>query len=195
MTALPRRPPRRICSSTCPAASRSTVERMRAVIVPSASTCTTLVSPSGEIRGFALEAWLCAVICRSANQPSSAAKIVETRRPPGRIISASRRMASGPLTRAGRSARTRAGTPARPTQLSGGERQRVAIARAGRPPRDQGRATGPVVPRSTEALCTARLRPRRAAGKSSESANAHAELAELPAGQVDPANAGSGSSP
>jgi hypothetical protein len=55
--------------------------------------------PWGEIRGFALEEWLRAVICRLANQPSSAAKMDETRRPPGRMTSASRRMASGPLDR------------------------------------------------------------------------------------------------
>jgi Transcription factor WhiB len=40
----------------------------------------TVVSPWGEIRGFALEEWLRAVICRLANQPSSAAKTVETPR-------------------------------------------------------------------------------------------------------------------
>ena len=35
------------------------------------------------MRGFSLEAWLWAVMWRSANHPSSAAKMVETRRPPG----------------------------------------------------------------------------------------------------------------
>src|ERR1700722_1774078 len=45
MTALPFRPPWRSFSSTCPAASRSTVEPMRAVIAPSASICPTVVSP------------------------------------------------------------------------------------------------------------------------------------------------------
>src|SRR5580698_529297 len=64
MRALPRRPPCWSWSSTCPAESRATAERIRAVIVPSASSCATVVSPSGEIRGFALEAWLIAVICR-----------------------------------------------------------------------------------------------------------------------------------
>jgi hypothetical protein len=67
-----------------------TVERIRAVIVPSASMPATSVSPCGDIRGFALDALLCAVICRPANHPSSAAKIVETRRPPGLMNSASR---------------------------------------------------------------------------------------------------------
>ena len=68
---------------------------MRAVIVPSVSIRATVVSPSGQIRGFALEEWLRAVICRSANQPSSAAKVVETRCPPGRMTSASLGMATG----------------------------------------------------------------------------------------------------
>jgi WhiB family redox-sensing transcriptional regulator len=45
MMALPCRPPWRSSSSTRPAASRSTVEPMRAVIVPSASICPTVVSP------------------------------------------------------------------------------------------------------------------------------------------------------
>jgi hypothetical protein len=57
----------------------------------------TSVSPGGDNSGFALDALLCAVICRPANHFSSAAKIVETRRPPGLMNSASARMASGPL--------------------------------------------------------------------------------------------------
>src|ERR1700722_16428234 len=59
MPALPRSPPWRSSSSICPAASRPKVDRMRAVIVPPASICATVTSPCGEIRGLALEAWLC----------------------------------------------------------------------------------------------------------------------------------------
>ena len=72
---------------------------MRAVVIPSASIRATSFSPSGDDRGFVLDEMLCAVISRSANHPSSATCSVDTRLPPDLIISASRRIASDPLTR------------------------------------------------------------------------------------------------
>ncbi len=69
------------------------------MVIPSASIRATSFSPSGDDRGFVLDEMLCAVISRSANHPSSATCSVDTRLPPDLIISASRRIASDPLTR------------------------------------------------------------------------------------------------
>jgi hypothetical protein len=92
----------------------------------------TSVSPGGDNSGFALDALLCAVICRAANHASSAAKIVEISRPPGLMNSASPPTASGPLTRS-RTASTPSGWAAR-SALAEGQRHlhRVAADPAGR---------------------------------------------------------------
>ena len=60
-------------SSIWPAPPSSTMERMRAVIVQSASMRATWFNPCGDARGFAFSAILCALIWRSENHPSFAA--------------------------------------------------------------------------------------------------------------------------
>ena len=69
------------------------------MIVPFASIRAILFSPCGHDMGFVPFNEIVRRDFAISEPPSSAAKIVETRLPPGLRILASRRIASGPLTR------------------------------------------------------------------------------------------------